>query len=88
MLATIPTRADGAGRRHRRRAGGPDPVCDEADLSLVERAGLWRRPVLTPFGFEGLPDSLAAHEVRPQVRLRRPSDHASDQGASPERRAV
>jgi serine/threonine-protein kinase HipA len=37
-------------------------VCDEADLSPVDRAGLWRRQVLNPFVFEGLPDPLAALE--------------------------
>lgn len=37
-------------------------VCDEADLSAVDRAGLWRRQVLNPFVFEGLPPPLAAIE--------------------------
>lgn len=34
-------------------------VCEEAALSQVERARLWRRQILNPFAFEGAPTSLA-----------------------------
>jgi len=34
-------------------------VCEEAALSPVERAFLWRRQILNPFAFEGAPASLA-----------------------------
>ncbi len=33
-------------------------VCEEAALSQVERAFLWRRQILNPFAFEGAPTSL------------------------------
>lgn len=35
-------------------------VCDEAALSEVDRAAMWRRQVLNPFAFEGLPGPLSA----------------------------
>lgn len=33
-------------------------VCDEAQLGEAERAFLWRRQLLNPFAFEGLPDDF------------------------------
>lgn len=34
-------------------------ICDEADLSEIDRNAMWRRQVLNPFAFEGLPADLA-----------------------------
>ena len=34
-------------------------VCDEAELSQVERNLMWRRQILNPYAFENLPESLA-----------------------------
>lgn len=33
-------------------------ICDEAELSEVDRNAMWRRQFLNPFAFEGLPDHL------------------------------
>jgi len=35
-------------------------VCDEAGLGAVDRGLMWRRQILNPFAFEGLPEPLAA----------------------------
>jgi serine/threonine-protein kinase HipA len=42
-----------ANRAHR------EAVCDEARLTTVDRAAMWRRQVLNPYAFEGLPQRLA-----------------------------
>lgn len=34
-------------------------VCEEASLTEIERALLWRRQLLNPFAFEGAPEALA-----------------------------
>src|SRR4029078_8604461 len=36
-----------------------DAVCEEADLSEVDRNLLWRRQFLNPFAFEGAPARIA-----------------------------
>lgn len=33
-------------------------ICDEAELSEVDRNAMWRRQFLNPYAFEGLPDHL------------------------------
>ena len=40
------------------RSMGPR-VCDDADLSEVDRRFLWRRQFLNPFAFDGAPEELA-----------------------------
>jgi serine/threonine-protein kinase HipA len=35
-----------------------DKVCDEAALSAVDRAFLWRRQFLNPFAFYGAPEGV------------------------------
>jgi serine/threonine-protein kinase HipA len=37
-----------------------DAICDEADLSEIDRRQLWRRQFLNPYIFQGAPDSLSA----------------------------
>lgn len=49
------------------------PLCDEADLSKVDRNLLWGRAILNPYAFECLPDDLAhlkkaADKIREKVR--------------------
>ncbi len=34
-------------------------LCEEADLSEVDQRVMWRRQILNPFAFQGLPASLA-----------------------------
>ena len=37
-----------------------DRICDEADLSPIDRSLLWRRQFLNPYAFEGAPEGFAA----------------------------
>lgn len=37
-----------------------DEVCTEAGLPAVDRAAMWRRQILNPYAFEGLPPHLAS----------------------------
>ena len=37
-----------------------DEVCQEADLTEIDRASMWRRQILNPYAFEGLPPHLTA----------------------------